>query len=269
VTITAQLAETISSQFDMASKAHDTAAATARATMEREMRDDHGQWARAPGGESGFHGREATAGSGIQERAESYIASLRGKVKPRELDNYNVGTYKRETLNPAYHYTPAQTEAIRKYTDHSFEMNADLRGDELERRDFQKAKLTEEADQISAAMQPLPDDLVLLRELNGAHRMDALKAGDVIADDAFASTTLTSGSGRYAANRSDTTVMHILVPAGTPSVWVGAAAGTFPEDETILDRGQPMIVMKPPALSPGRSNVTDVYLLALPKAVAP
>jgi hypothetical protein len=238
------------------------------AAWEHELRDAHGRWAKAPGGEAGFHGRVATPGSGIGERAEAHIASLRGKVHPRELDNYNVGTYKRETLNPAYHYTPEQSEAIRKYTDHSFEMNADLRGDELERREFQKARLTEEADQISAAMQPLPEDLILLRELSGAHRMDGLKEGDVIADDAFASTTLTSGSGRYAANRSDTTVLHIMAPAGTPSVWAGAAAGTFPEDETILDRGQPMIVMKSASLSPGRSNVTDVYLLALPKAVA-
>ena len=260
---------TISAQLDLSSKAHDTASATARATMERELRDRLGRWARAPGGASGFHGRTAAAGSGIQERVQAYVAGLAGKVHPRELDNYNVGTYKRETLNPAYHYTSEQALAIRNYTDHSSELNADQRGESPVYRQFQASKLAAEADQISSAMHPLPDDMILLRELTGAHRMDGMKPGDVIADDGFASTTLTAGSGRYAAGRSDTTVMHIMTPAGTPSVWTSPAGGTYPEDEVILDRGTPMVMMRPPAPQPGRSDVTDVYLLALPKQVAP
>ena len=260
---------TITAQLDLASRAHDTASATARATMERELRDRQGRWARTLGGESGFHGRAATAGSGIQERVQAYVAGLAGKIHPRELDSYSVGTYKRGTLNPAYHYTPEQAAAIRDYTDHSAELNADQRGESPVYRQFQASRLAAEADQISSAMHPLPDDMILLRELSGAHRMDGMKPGDVIADDGFASTTLTAGSGRYAAGRSGTTVMHIMAPAGTPSVWTSPAGGAYPEDEMILDRGTPMVMMRPPALQPGRSDVTDVYVLALPKQVAP
>jgi hypothetical protein len=259
---------TISGQLDLSEasvKAHDTASATARATM--EQRDDHGRWTRAPGGEGGFHGREATPGGGIQERVQAHIATLAGKMRPRDLDNYTVGPYKREHLNPAYHYTPEQAAAIRDYTAHSAEMNADQRGEPPASRQFPAAKLAAQADQISSAMQPLPHDLVLLRELNGMHRMDDLKQGDVIADDGFASTTLTGGSGRYAAGRDNTTVMHIMTPAGTPSVWTSPAGGDYPEDETILDRGTPMVILRPPTPRPGRSDVTDVYLLAVPKAV--
>jgi hypothetical protein len=158
-----------------------------------EPRNRHGEWTRAPGGEAGFHGREATAGSGIQERVQAHIATLAGKVRPHELDNYSVGPYKREQLDPAYHYTPEQASAIRNYTDHSFELNQDQRGEPPASRQFDAGKLAGEADQISSAMHPLPDDLILLRELSGAHRMDGQKQGDVIADDGFASTTLTSG----------------------------------------------------------------------------
>ena len=217
---------------------------------------------RVPRAYGGSGQRHSGAGAGVRRR-------LAGKVHPRELDNYNVGTYKRETLNPAYHYTSEQALAIRNYTDHSSELNADQRGESPVYRQFQASKLAAEADQISSAMHPLPDDMILLRELTGAHRMDGMKPGDVIADDGFASTTLTAGSGRYAAGRSDTTVMHIMTPAGTPSVWTSPAGGTYPEDEVILDRGTPMVMMRPPAPQPGRSDVTDVYLLALPKQVAP
>ena len=57
---------TISAQFDLASKAHDTASATARATMLREMRDRRGRWARTPGGAS-----PALAGNAIHEHLGS------------------------------------------------------------------------------------------------------------------------------------------------------------------------------------------------------
>ena len=49
----AQLAEPESISVQLASRAHDTASATARATMERELRDDRGRWTRGTGDDIG------------------------------------------------------------------------------------------------------------------------------------------------------------------------------------------------------------------------
>jgi hypothetical protein len=186
--------------------------------------------------------------------AEKYIASMQGKVKPRELNNYDVGRYERETLNPAFHYMPEQEKAIRHYTENGYqEINDSARSG---------GSLSAEARALSSAMQPLPEDLVLLREVGGAQALGHVSPGDVIHDQGFSSTTLI-GRGRFAVGKSDTTVMHILTPKGTPVVWADAASD-YPEDEMVLDRGQPMIVMKKQQRA-GRSDVTDVYLLVLPK----
>lgn len=203
----------------------------------------------------GFHGHWATSG-GILASAQKYAAGLAGKVKPRELDNYDVAQFKRERMDPAFRYTPEQVKAIRAYTENTYE---DINGSARSGGD-----LGPQAKALSSAMQRMPEDLIVLREISGADVLSGVKPGDVIADDGFASTTLTSG-GRYASGKSDTTVMHILTPAGTPVVWTGTNAG-FPENEVILDHGQPMAVMKVQQRS-GRSDVTDVYLLVLPKEV--
>lgn len=205
-----------------------------------ELRDWKGRWARTGSSEVGS--------------ANKHIAGLAGKVHPRELDNYNVKAYKTSRLDPAFKYTPEQEKAIRAYTETDYQdINDGLR---------QGGEPGEQAKALSSAMQPMPDDLVLVREVSGMHALENAQPGDVIADDGFSSTALTTG-GRYASGRSDTTVLHILAPAGTPAVWTGQASG-FPEDEVILDHGTPMVIMKA-GLRPGRSNVRDVYLLALPK----
>jgi ADP-ribosyltransferase exoenzyme len=194
------------------------------------------------------------AGAAETTGAEKYITSMAGKVKPRELDNYNVGAYERDTLTPAFHYTPEQGKAIGRYTEQGYgEINTAARAG---------GAASAEVQAISRAMQPLPEDLILLREVSGHATLSHLNPGDIIHDEGFSSTTLI-GRGRFAIGKSDTTVMHIMTPKGTPAVWADPVSG-FPEDEIILDRGQPMIVMKKQQRS-GRTDVTDVYLLVLPK----
>lgn len=205
-----------------------------------------------------WRGRWAHEGSAPAGKAGEYIKSVTGHLHPRQLDQYDVGNYKRGTLNPAYQYTPEQRKAIRAYTGSAY---ADINEAARSGRD-DGSSAAAAADELSSAMQPLPEDMLMLREVNGAHALGDVKVGDLIADPGFSSTTIAPG-GRFAAGRSGTTIMHILAPKGTPTVWANPAAD-YPEDEMILDRGQPMQVMKVQPRK-GRSDVTEVFLLALPK----
>lgn len=201
-----------------------------------------------------WRGRWAHEGGAVAAKAQEYVKSLAGHVKLRELDDYDVGEFKRNTLDPAYHYTPEQAKAIGAYTEHAYhEINEAARTGHGEH--------VGDVDAISSAMQPMPEDLILLREVKGMHALGDLKPGDVIADPGFSSTTLIPG--RFAGGASNTTVLHVLTPKGTPTVWANPASG-YPEDEIILDRDQPMVVMGS-RQRPGRSDVTDVHLLVLPK----
>ena len=203
-------------------------------------------------------GGRGPLGSEASEAAQKYIASVSGKLSPRELGDYDVGAYKRDELAPLFHYTDAQERAIHDYTETKYtEINGALR----EGRDAGP-----DVDVISSAMRPLPDDLILLRELSGVNAMRGFSVGDVIADQAFASTTLI-GRGRFASGRADTTVMHILTPKGTRALFADPASG-FPEDEMILDHGTRMVIMRIAARPGHEGYVTDVYLLALPKEAA-
>jgi hypothetical protein len=199
-----------------------------------------------------WRGRWAREGSAVAGKAENYIRQVTGKVRPHELDEYNTVAYKRDVLNPAFHYTPEQAGAIHGYAEHYQEINDAARA----------GKDHAGADAISSAMQPMPQDLILLREVSGQHALADVNPGDVIADQGFSSTTLRTGN-RYASGRDDTTVMHILTPAGTPAVWADPVS-EYPEDEMILDRGQALVMMKK-QVRPGRSTVTDAYFLAVPK----
>jgi hypothetical protein len=187
--------------------------------------------------------------------AQQYIARVSGKLSPRELGNYDVAEYKRTRLEPLYHFSPEQMKAIGAYTETKYqEINEAARAG----RDPGP-----EARTITSAMRPLPDDLILLRELNGADAMHDFKVGDVITDPAFASATL-APRGRFASGRAGTTVMHILTPKGTPAVYADPASG-YPEDEMILDRGTSMVIMRVAPRQGHEGFVTDVYLLALPR----
>lgn len=189
--------------------------------------------------------------------AEQYIDSVKGQLHPRELGNYDVASYKRERVAPAYSYTPKQAKAIHDYSETAYE---DINQAARSGRDPGPV-----ADTISSAMQPLPDDLILLRELNGADSLSDRQPGDILTDPGFASTTL-APRGRYASGRAGSTVLHILAPKGTPAVYADPASG-FPEDEMILDRNTPMMIMRSQARPGQEGYVQDVYLLALPKGV--
>jgi hypothetical protein len=211
-----------------------------------------------------WHGRWGTGGSPAAGQAKEYIAGLAGHVQLRELNDYDTAAYERDHLDPMTEgRTAAQQAAVTAYTDHSFEINARLRGDEVQRPRFKDSDLDAQADAISGAMRPLPDDLILLREIKGKDALSGFGPGDVIADNAFASTTLRPG--RFAGGRDDTTVLHILAPKGTPVVWAGRA-----EDELILDRGQAMVIMGARVTPGGRDRfVTHLNVLVLPKGITP
>lgn len=217
--------------------------------------DELARW--DPGEPRDWHGRWGKGGSHEAAAAQQHLASLAGKVRLREVNDYNLRDYQRGTLDPAYHYTAEQQAAILRYQDSSTPINRAARGQAPDTPGRPAAQLAADVEHLSAAMQPLPEDLVLLRELSGAHRLDDVQPGDVLSDLGFSSTTLTPG--RFAGGRSDTTVMHILAPAGTPTAWLGKW-----ENEMLLDRDTPfVIVSKTPR--PGRTDVTDVNVLLLPK----
>ena len=199
-----------------------------------------------------WRGRWAHEGGAVASRAQEYIRSVTGKLHPHELGEYDTPAYKRDVLNPAFHYTPEQAKAVHGYAEHYQEIN------DAARAGHDHAG----ADAISSAMQPLPHDLILLREVSGKHTLDDVNPGDVIADQGFSSTALRTGN-RYASGRDDTTVMHILTPAGTPAVWADPVS-EYPEDEMILDRGQALVMMKKQVRA-SKSTVTDAYFLAVPK----
>ena len=199
-----------------------------------------------------WHGRWAHEGSAPAAGAEKYIRQMTGKLRPRELGEYDTPAYKQDVLNPAFRYTPEQAAAIHGYAEHYQEIQDAAR----------TGKDHAGADAIGSAMQPLPQDLILLREVSGKHALDDVNPGDVIADQGFSSTTLRTGN-RYASGRDDTTVMHILTPAGTPAVWADPVS-EYPEDEMILDRGQALVMIKKQVRA-SKSTVTDAYFLAVPK----
>jgi SPP1 gp7 family putative phage head morphogenesis protein len=221
------------------------AEAVIKAAWEHELRGSHGHWVRSGAGEE------------ISEHAGQWARDHAGTLHPRELRFDEATQYRQEHLDPAFHYTPGQAKAIQAYTGPEYTaVNGGLRAD---------GDGGPVAAALSSAMQPLPEDLTLLRQIEGPMTFDGLARGDVIADPGFSSTTLSPG-GRFASNRSGTTVMHIMTPAGTPVVWTGTAA-EFPENEVILDAGQPLAFLKS-GPHPGRVDVTDAYFVALPKSVA-
>lgn len=206
-----------------------------------------------------WHGRWAHKGSGVAGQAQDYIRQLSGQVQVRELNEYDVPGYERDRLDPlTADWTPEQADAVAAYADHSYEINNTARGVTLTRHRVDPATTAQRTRLISSAMRPLPDDLVLLRELKGRTALGDLSPGDVIADPGFSSTTLRPG--RFASGRDDSTVLHILAPKGTPVVWAGRG-----EDELILDRNTPLVVISK-RLRPGRERfVTDMNLLVLPR----
>lgn len=210
-----------------------------------------------------WRGRWAKSGSAPAGKAHEYLVSLTGKVSLTRLDDYNTPEYEREKLDPIRErYTPAQAEAVRQYVDHSYEMNAHARGEEIRWRRYPEAATAARVDALSSAMAPLPDDLILMREIKGAEALDRFEPGDVIADDGFSSTTLRAG--RFASGRGGTTIMHILAPKGTPVVWAGRV-----EDELIMDRGQALVLVSRKQTPRGTETLTEINLLALPEGIAP
>ncbi|HXJ27215.1 MAG TPA: ADP-ribosyltransferase [Streptosporangiaceae bacterium] len=221
----------------------------APAALAEERRDWHGRWAKS--------------GSGPAQKAHGYLVSLTGKVSLRRLHDYDIGDYTREKLDPMRdERTAEQDAAISDYVNHSYEINATARGEDVRWRRFPEETTRARIAAISSAMRPLPDDLVLMREIKGSEALDKFEPGDVIADEGFASTTLRAG--RFASGRGGTTIMHILAPRGTPVVWAGRV-----EDELILDRGQALVLVSRKQTQRGPQTLTEINLLALPKGIAP
>lgn len=126
------------------------------------------------------------------------------------------------------------------------EINADLRS----------GQAVPGVDEIDKAMQPLPDDLMLRRQLPAdlfAHiPMDEL-VGMKVRDAAYSSTSLEIPSGDAPSG----VTMHIAAPKGTPAI-VNAADG-----EILLARDTEIAISR---VEPNGRGGWDVYGTVLPKA---
>lgn len=148
---------------------------------------------------------------------------------------------------------PRQAGAVDRYTgDGFFDMNRQLRAGDTSHSDI--------AD-LDAAMQPLPDDLLLSRHVNsdafGKVPIEQL-AGTKIRDAAYASTALGSPYGGGLGG----VTMHIAAPKGTPAVLVAGLSRNPHEREVLLGRDLEMAVAK---VVPNDRGGHDMYLVVLPK----
>jgi hypothetical protein len=138
--------------------------------------------------------------------------------------------------------------AVKKYLDGDWrDVNTALRA----------GKAVDGVDEIDAEMQPLPDDLMLRRQVPlslFAHIPMKDLEGMKVRDAAYASTSLDVGPGTDAP---DVVTMHILAPAGTQA-HVNAADG-----ELLLARDTEVAVTR---VEPNGKGGWDVYGVVLPKA---
>jgi hypothetical protein len=143
--------------------------------------------------------------------------------------------------------SPDAAGGVRKYLDGDWrQVNAALRAG--------KPVDTAELDQ---AMKPLPDDLLLRRQVPlslFAHVPMKDLEGMKVRDAAYASTSLDLGPSGGAP---DTVTMHIVAPAGTKA-HVNAADG-----EILLDRDTEVAISR---VEPDGNGGWDVYGVVLPKA---
>jgi hypothetical protein len=144
-------------------------------------------------------------------------------------------------------------DAVNRYRDGDFRsINAALR----------TGKPTADVADIDAAMQPLPDDLVVTRMVPATlfrHIPMTDLEGMVVRDAAYASTKL-GATTLGMKPRQGEVALHIAVPAGTRAV-VDPASG-----EVLLDRDTEMAVTRVVANDDGTFSL---YLVAIPKTGAP
>lgn len=170
--------------------------------------------------------------------------------KPKRMDNPQAMAYLKANKPKL---KSEQVGAVDRYTgDGFFDLNKRLRAGETS---------DPEIGRLDAAMQPLPDDLLLTRHVQldafGKVPIDQL-AGTKVRDAAYASTALGTPYGGGLGG----VTMHIAAPAGTPAVLAAALSRNPTEREVLLDRDLEMAVSR---VVPNQRGGYDMYLVVLPK----
>ena len=137
--------------------------------------------------------------------------------------------------------TPAQQNAINRYTGSGYgDMNGRLRGELASGTN----KPTGSIKDLQGAMKPLDKDTKVVRNVHGVMRTFKVEdlheaVGTTFRDPGFLSTTIKQ-DGVFSGNVK----MHIDVPAGHPSRYVGTFGSHKHERELLLQRGTKMVITK-------------------------
>jgi hypothetical protein len=198
--------------------------------------------------------KKASNAAALTEADKAHGNAALAGLKPKKFATNGDASRYLTSVKPKL--TADQRGAVDRYTgDGFFDLNKKMRAGDLNDPEIKR---------LDSAMRPLPDDLVLTRQvdpqafgldLSNLDKVEGL-VGHKISDKAYASTSLGSPYGGGLGG----VTMRIVAPKGTPAIPAAAFSRNPSEREVLLDRGLEMAVAKVVKNSRGGYDMTVIVL---------